>query len=564
MSDNESGAPDDFDVLVVGAGPSGLLTAVELLRRGIRVRVIDRNPEPATTPKALSVWPRALDILRDAGLGDGVHQESVQINRLSYFSERKPLASFALTEDTACRVLPQHDTERLLTRRLHELGGKVERSVRLLALERVDFSGDLGASDGVTAVVEDADGVVQRIPAPFVVGADGAGSAVRGQLGIGFEGSTYEMAFALIDARIEGELPRDECLFYQAPSGALVIVPMPDGIHRFLSVMPQGRGEVTLGMMQELVDERGPRGVRLSEAVWQAVFRVHARHASRFQAGRVFLVGDAAHVHSPAGGQGMNNGLQDAQNLGWKLAAVIRGESPATLLETYGAERSEATRQIVRDTDLQTRAWVADSRAKVWARDAAFGLFERTGAVTRFYTPVMAGRRLAYPPVRESQRPSGLTRCKLRDRVPGGLKPGAVFPRRYAVAHGISGPSADPHAWTLVLVPSDAAWLTEAGHVVHRYGARIRTVVLRRRELRAATGCGGPGYYLVRPDGHIAAHGHAADLGLLETELRTVLTGPRPATGDPLQRLGTAGETNLTLNSGGSSGGHPGRITSTT
>ncbi|GAA4804435.1 FAD-dependent oxidoreductase [Streptomyces ziwulingensis] len=526
MSENPTGAADT-DVLVVGAGPTGLLTAVELMRRGIRVRVVDRNREPSTTPKALSVWPRALDILEDAGLADGVRRESARIDRLSYFSARTPLASFALREDTACRVLPQHVTERLLAERLAGLGGKVERGVRLLALEGVDFAGGVGAGDGVTAVVETSDGGLDRIRAPYVVGADGAGSAVRGQLGIGFQGSTYEMAFALVDARIDGKLPDDECLFYQAPSGALVVVPMPGGVYRFLSVMPRGRREVSLEMMREIVDERGPRGVRLTEAVWQAVFRVHARHASDFAVGRVFLAGDAAHVHSPAGGQGMNNGLQDAQNLAWKLAAVIRGTSSAALLATYGAERSEATRQIVRDTDLQTRAWVADSRVKVAARDAAFKLLDRTGAVSRFYTPVMAGRRLAYPPQRDTQRPSGFAGCRLRGRVPGGLKEGAVFPRRHALAYGISGPGTDPHAWTLVLAPASDAWRTEAGHVAARYGGHLRTVELRRRESAFATGCRSAGYWLVRPDGHLAAHGHQADLGRLETELRVALE-PEP------------------------------------
>ncbi|MDX3673066.1 FAD-dependent oxidoreductase [Streptomyces europaeiscabiei] len=528
MSEITTTGPPDIDVLVVGGGPTGLLTAVELLRRGIRVRVIDRARAASTTPKALSVWPRALDILQDAGLGDAVHRESLRINRLSYFSDRKPLASFPLEEDTACRVLPQHVTERLLAERLAELGGKVERGVRLLALEGVDFSGDLAATDGVTAVVELADGSVGRIRAPYVVGADGAGSAVRGQLGIGFSGSTYEMAFALVDARTEGDLPRDECLFYQAAGGALVVVPMPGGIHRFLSVMPQGRREVSLELMQEILDERGPRGVRLTEAVWQAVFRVHARHASDFSVGRVFLAGDAAHVHSPAGGQGMNNGLQDAQNLAWKLAAVIRGASPASLLASYGTERSEATRQIVRDTDLQTRAWVARSPAKVLARDTAFKLLDRSGVVSRYYTPVMAGRRLAYPPVRATQRPSGPAGCRVLGRIPGGLQEGAVFPRRAALAHHISGPGTDPHGWTLVLAPPSDSWRTEAGHVAARYGRLLRTVVLRRPESALATGCRRAGYWLVRPDGHIAAHGHEADLGRLEAELKASLTA-RPA-----------------------------------
>ncbi|MEV5989713.1 FAD-dependent monooxygenase, partial [Streptomyces sp. NPDC052051] len=229
------------------------------------------------------------------------------------------------------------------------------------------------------------------------------------------------------------------------------------------------------------------------------------------------------HVHSPAGGQGMNNGLQDAQNLGWKLAAVIQGTSPASLLDSYGTERSEATRQILRDTDLQTRAWVADSRAKVRARDMTFKLLDRTGIVSRFYTPVMAGRRLAYPPVRDTQRPSGTALCRIRGRVPGGLKDGAVFPRRYALAHGISGPATDPRAWTLVLASSSQDWRAEAGHVAARYGRQLRTVVLRRREAAVAAGCGRGGFWLVRPDGHVAAHGHEGDLSHLESELKTVL-----------------------------------------
>ncbi|MCY0929261.1 FAD-dependent monooxygenase [Streptomyces sp. H27-H1] len=514
--------PSDLDVLVVGAGPTGLLTAVELLRRGIRVRVIDRAPEPMLTPKALSVWPRALDILEDTGLGDVVNTESVRINTLSYFSERRPLASFGFSDDLACRTLPQHVTERLLTKRLHELGGKIERGVRLLALDGVDYSGRIEATDGVTAVLETPEGL-ERVRVPFVVGADGAGSAVRGQLGIGFEGSTYEMAFALVDARIEGYLPPDECHFYQSANGALVIVPIPGGIFRFLSVMPQGDGEVDASMMQAVIDERGPRGVRIEEAVWKAVFRVHARRASEFQRGRVFLAGDAAHVHSPAGGQGMNNGLQDAHNLAWKLAAVIRGESPSALLASYGEERSEVTRQIVRDTDLQTKAWVAKAKATVAARDAAFRLLDRTGIISEFYAPVMAGRRLSYPVTRDSQQPSGWTGCRVRRSLPGALEVGAVFPRRLAQAYGISGPGADPHRWHLAAVSDGSReWERELGHVVAKWPL-LRQVNLRRQDASAQTGCRAAGFYLIRPDGHIVSHGHSRDLSRLEAELRISL-----------------------------------------
>lgn len=517
----------DFDVLVVGAGPTGLLAACELLRRGVQVRIIDRALEPTKAPKALTLWPRVLDILDDLGVGDTIRRASIRINAFSYFSDRRPLASFNFPEGLAPRELPQHETERALTERLLTLGGKVERGVRLLSLDDVDFSDRIEATNGVTAVLEHGDGAVERVHSAFVIGADGAGSAVRGQLGIGFQGTTYEMAFALIDTRIEGYLPSDEILYYQTPTGTLVIVPHPDGAFRFLSVMPERNQEISVPMMQAIVDERGPREVRITEPVWQTVFRVHARCATDFQRGRAFLVGDAAHVHSPAGGQGMNNGLQDAHNLGWKLAAVIHGESPNSLLLSYGPERSEATRRIVRDTDLQTRAWMFTGPAKVLARDAAFRLLDRSGAVSRFYAPVMAGRRLAYAPVRDTQQPSRWSACHLRRRLPSSLKVGAVFPRQLAMAYGIDGPEADLLGWTVAvqMPPNGVHWLAKAGRITAQW-PRVRVVRLPRGSVSPNTLCRRPGYYLIRPDGHIAAHGHQSDLNRLEAELSTVLNSP--------------------------------------
>ncbi|MFI9612459.1 FAD-dependent monooxygenase [Streptomyces sp. NPDC052023] len=514
----------DADVLVVGAGPTGLLAACELLRRGVTVRVIDRDPQPPKVPKALSLWPRAIDILDDLGVGDGLRAASVQIDAWSYFSDRRPLASFPIPAEYAARSLPQYETERLLAERFHALGGKAERGVRLLAVDDVDYSGRVDATDGVTAVLEHQDGVVERVRVPFLIGADGAGSAVRGQLGTGFEGSTYEMAFALVDTHIEGELPSGEIRYYQAPSGTLVIVPMPDGVFRFLCVLPSAGQDVGVEMMQKLVDERGPRGIRLTDPVWQTVFRVHARRATDFQRGRIFLMGDAAHVHSPAGGQGMNNGLQDAHNLAWKLAAVIHGDSPSSLLRDYGAERIHITRRIVRDTDMQTRAWMAGNRAKVVTRDALFRLADRTGAVTRFYAPVLAGRRLAYEVVRDTQLPARRLRCAPRARFPGGLRVGSVFPRQLALSYGMSGPAADPARWTVVaVVPGGRGpWVKEIERLAaHR--RRLLVLPLHRRELAPYGACPGAHYYLVRPDGHIAAHGHERDLDRLESELDEVL-----------------------------------------
>lgn len=527
--------PDDTEVLVVGAGPVGLFAACELLRRGVRVRIIDRAEQPADQPRALALWPRALDILADLGIGERLHRASIPVAGFRYYSLGKQLADFAIPAALQARHLPQPHTERLLTERLHELGGKAEHGVRLLDFDDLDFGGRIDATDGVTAVVTQNGSDLERIRARFVIGADGASSIVRRLIGAGFEGSTYELAFALVDARVDGELPADRLLYYQAPTGTLMIAPLPDRVFRILAVIPGGAPaghQVTVEAMQELLDARGPGGVTITEPVWQTVYRVHARQATEYQRGRVFLAGDSAHVHSPAGGQGMNNGIQDAYNLAWKLTAVLRGQSPSSLLAEYTAERRAATDRIIADTDRQTRAWMANTPARITVRDAAFRAADRSGLVPRLVFPVMAGRRVRYEPVRATQRPGGRAACELLGRAPGRLRPGMVFPRDLAVAHGFAGPDAQPSGWTLATVPPAvraAAWSARLDELTE--GRPVRTVRLPRAAALSATGCGRGGYHLVRPDGHIAAHGHLDDLEHLAAELELVL--PRKASQEP-------------------------------
>ncbi|MEU7278988.1 FAD-dependent monooxygenase [Streptomyces sp. NPDC045431] len=524
----DPGASDAYDVLVVGGGPTGMMAACELLRRGIRVRIVDRAPEPSPFPKALLVWPRSLDLFEDLGVLPRLREAGLQINAFSYYSDREHLATFDFPQELSPVCLPQNETERILRDRLHELGGRVERGVRLLTFDGLDFSGRIDAVDGVTAVLEHPDGTIERTRAPFVIGADGAGSAVRAQLGTGFSGSTYETAFALVDAEIEGFLPPDQALYYQSPAGALVIVALPNGVFRFFSSLAPGE-EVSVAAMQRIVDERGPKGVRIAEPIWQSVFRVHARHANDFQLGRVFIAGDAAHVHSPAGGQGLNTGFQDAHNLAWKLAAVLRGEAPSDLLLSYGPERAAVAKRVVRDTDIQTRAWLVQTPAKVGLRDAAFRIADRTGLFSQFYAPVMAGRRLAYPPVRDTQAPGGRTTCQLLPGVRNAVRVGAVFPRELAMPHKIQGPAADPTTWTLAAVcrGDAAAWRAEL-RAMAALRPGLRVVDLAAGPAARLTGCRHQGYYLIRPDGHVAAHGHSRDLDRLREEL-TAHLGEAPA-----------------------------------
>ncbi|KAB8162125.1 monooxygenase [Streptomyces sp. 3MP-14] len=520
---------DGYDVLVVGGGPVGLLAGCELLRRGVRVRIVDRAPEPSPFPKALLVWPRTLDLFEDLGSLDALAEAGLPINAFSYYADREHLATFPFGPDLSPLCLPQNETERVLTETLHRLGGSVERGVRLLNFDGLDFSGRVTATDGVTAILEHADGRIERTRAPFVLGADGAGSTVRGLIGAGFKGSTYETAFALVDAHIEGELPPDRALYYQSAAGALVIVPLPHGVYRFFSSLPAGE-RVSVEKMRRIVAERGPSGVDIADPVWESVFRVHARHTDDYQLGRVFLAGDAAHIHSPAGGQGLNTGLQDAHNLAWRLAAVIRGEAPPELLDGYGPERAAVARQVVRDTDIQTRAWLVKRRSEATVRDVAFRLAERSGAMSRFYAPVMAGRRIAYPPVRASQRPSDRgAACRLLSRLPGRLRVGAVLPRELAGSLGLTGPGADPAGWSLVAV--HRAGVPEWANVLAGATAgrpQLRHVAVELGRARPHTGCDRQGYYLVRPDGHVAAHGHTDDLHRLRAELRAVFGEPTP------------------------------------
>ncbi|MFD4027507.1 FAD-dependent monooxygenase [Streptomyces sp. NPDC058576] len=518
---------DEVDVLIVGAGPTGLFTACELLRRGVGVRLIDRADAPATVPKALALWPRALDLLTDLGIGDAVRDAALPITGFSYFSGGEPLASFTVPEPLRPLHLPQTETERLLTERLLALGGKVEYGTRLLALDDVDFRGPIDATDGVTAVLECGEAGVRRVRASFVVGADGAASTVRGALGIGFEGSTYPLSFALIDTEVDGPLPAGELLYYQRPSGTLMIAPQSRDVFRILAVLPyDGRGpepRVSVPMMQELLDERGPGGVTITRPHWQTVYRVHARTATEYQRGRVFLAGDSAHVHSPAGGQGMNNGLQDGYQLAWKTAAVLRGDSPASLLDDYTSERVEATNRIVADTAAQTRAWMADSRFRITVRDTAFRAAARSGAVPGLVFPAMAGRRVGYTARRRTQLPSGSPRCRVLGRLPGRLRAGMVFPREPAVSYGISS-AESPAGWTVAVQPGSP--YSHLPRLVARVAAdwpQVRCVTLRPQDTVRATGCADAGFYLIRPDGHIAAHGHERDLTHLAAELALVL-----------------------------------------
>ncbi len=344
-------------VLIVGAGPVGLTLAAELARYGVQVRIIDRSPHPTETSKALVIWSRTLELMDrmgctpaflDAGLparGASIRSGRTVLGHAGFDGVASPY-NFAL-------MIPQCDTERLLTAHLKSLGVTVERTVELLGFSET--------ADHVEARLGHADGREETVETSWLIGCDGAHSTVRHGLALAFQGVAQGDDWMLADVRLEGDgtPPGDEIATFLHRDGPFVIFPIPGGRARIVAtvgktVAGQSRPDPTLSEVQAMADERTGGGFRVVDPIWLANFRINERKVSDYAKGRVFLAGDAAHVHSPAGGQGMNTGMQDAFNLSWKLAMVIRGEAPRTLLDSYTPERSAVGDMVLRNATLLT------------------------------------------------------------------------------------------------------------------------------------------------------------------------------------------------------------------
>ena len=341
----------ETDVLVVGAGPVGLTAAIVLMQAGHDVTVVDQQAEGANTSRAAVVHPHTLELLEPFHVtpdlvARGVHTPTFAIRDRDDLLIAVPFNELP-TPYPYTLMISQADTEAFLLARLGELGAKVIRPATVVAVSQ--------DSDQVTATFADGD----RIRARYLVGADGMHSTVRAQADIAFVGSTYEESFLLADVHLTGGVPRDEVTLYFSPAGLVVVAPLPDGTHRIVATVDDAPPQPNVAVIQGLLDERGPqaRPIIAGDVVWGSRFRVHHRIADTFRAQRVLLAGDAAHVHSPAGGQGMNLGIEDAVVAGRLLSRVLGGESP-DILDDYAAQRRRTAEQVValagRLTDMAT------------------------------------------------------------------------------------------------------------------------------------------------------------------------------------------------------------------
>lgn len=338
------------DVLIVGAGPVGLTLAAECHRQGVAFRIVDQNAEHSTHSKALAIWSNTTEHLAALGLADRFIAAGRPVHRGIFEDNGKKIAEMHIGVGLDSLypqpfILPQSETEALLLEHLGAAGVTVERRVTAVDVR--------AGAEQVEVDLQKTDGSTETVTAGWVAGCDGARSLVRHKLPVEFPGVTEKMGFILADAKATGDLPNDAMVASSGPGGNVIIFPVKEGIWRFFALRDENddRSEPTLEEIQQHLDGAGLSRVRISEPQWLSHFVVNERVASRNRVGRVFLLGDASHIHSPAGGQGMNTGMQDAFNLAWKLKllAAGRGDTEA-IAESYFEERHRVAEQVIRET----------------------------------------------------------------------------------------------------------------------------------------------------------------------------------------------------------------------
>jgi 2-polyprenyl-6-methoxyphenol hydroxylase-like FAD-dependent oxidoreductase len=340
------------EILIVGAGPTGLVLALELARQGAAFRIVERHAGPGEASRAMAVQARTLELYQRLGFADEVVRGGIRMDRLHLREGSREVASFrfgdlggGLSPFPFALSYPQDDHERLLIEKLRAAGAEVEWGTELASFE----------DDGerVRATLR-RDGKEETSEVAFLCGCDGAHSAVRQGLGLGFPGGTYEQRFFVADVLASGEAVSDADvnLCIGAHAFCAVFPVRSTGQHRLIGLVPDAlAGRDDLAFEDVRPDLEALIDVRVEKVNWFSAYRVHHRVAERFRAGRAFLAGDAGHVHSPVGGQGMNTGIGDAVNLAWKLAAVLAGRADAALLDTYESERIAFARSLVETTD---------------------------------------------------------------------------------------------------------------------------------------------------------------------------------------------------------------------
>jgi 2-polyprenyl-6-methoxyphenol hydroxylase-like FAD-dependent oxidoreductase len=478
------------EVLIAGAGPVGMSAACELARFGVPLRIVDKSAQRTDKSKALVLWSRTLELLDrgpggvapfvDAGFKalavNFVARDGELMGHVSMESVKSPFP-YGL-------MLPQSDTERLLEERLKGLGVVVERQTEVLGFKPSDL--------GVQATLRHVDGREETVSSNWLLGCDGAHSIVRHVLGVPFAGETLDSDWMLADVHMKGyPYPDTEASVYWHKDGAFVIFPISPGRYRVLGDLPMTSGAAppapTLEQVQAIIDRRGPGGMTAFDPIWLAGFRINGRKVKDYRSGRAFLLGDAAHVHSPAGGQGMNTGMQDAFNLAWKLALVIRNTCGERLLDSYSPERSAVGDEVLKEAARLTAIGTLKNATLQACRNLVSHFMLGFSAVQQEFANSMTEVNIGYPssPLNAHSR-SGH----------GGPKPGERAPIRDGEPPVGAGTS-----------PRFALFANDT--------PALKTVLSKYSELLESSPrppYADKGIWLVRPDGYVALSAQEDDI----------------------------------------------------
>jgi 2-polyprenyl-6-methoxyphenol hydroxylase-like FAD-dependent oxidoreductase len=508
----------DADVLVVGAGPTGLMLADQLVRRGVRTTIVDRHAGPSLQTRALGVQARTLEIYAQLG----VVQRALELGKIATGANlwadgrrtaRVPIgqAGSEITPYPYILILGQDDNERILGDALRAQGGDVAWTTELTGLQVHE--------DHVVATLTQPDGSTRTLRAAWVAGCDGARSAVRKLNGIDFPGAPYEHVFFVADVEASGGMVPDEVNVYLWRAGFHLFFPMRGERHwRVVGIVPaalRGRDDLRFDDVVPSIRAEAGASLGFDACSWFSTYRIHHRAAARFRAGRCFLLGDAAHIHSPVGAQGMNTGLQDAHNLAWKLALVVREGAGAALLDSYEAERIPVARRLLATTDRAFRLVVSDHpvagllRTQVLARLAAFAMHSSSVQALVFRTVSQTGITYRSSPLSADEPGLADDAPRAGDRFPWlrlqrrddgpvedlfdalddrhfhllvfGARIETVLPfERLIVAHVVPGTPRNDEMLRRARIPQPSAWLLRPDGHVALCGPRLDAAAIGR------------------------------------------------------------------------------------
>lgn len=428
------------DVLVVGAGPTGLTLAGECLRHGLTVRIIDMASAPCDQSRAIAVHARTLEIFDDLGIGDRLIDRGKKlVGATLWAGGPEPIARVDFdslpSRHRYVLSIAQAQTEEVLGELCAQRGAEVERSTELLSFRQ--------DGTGVTAKLKGPAGE-STCRAAWLVGCDGAHSVVRKGMGVSFEGETYDEKLFLADVKIAWDVRDDRISTWFGDDGLVACFPLPEGRWRVVGTIPAGDERTeppSLETIQTMVRMLSGTPAVVTDPVWLARFKVHCRQVAHYRDDRVFLAGDAAHIHSPAGGQGMNTGIQDAHNLAWKLALVHRGDARGALLDTYEAERHAVGKAMLAATDAATKIGVIKSAPVRGTRNQVARFLSSFESVQYKIAESLSELGIAYtksPIVHEDT--TGLLNARL------GTAAGGETPTLSSVREFSAGPSAGQRA----------------------------------------------------------------------------------------------------------------------